>query len=203
MTAMVISGVALGLLALCFAAIAAASYRHFRAGDSAGNSAIRVLTAAATAGYMLLCLLRPSPEVWQSVLASALALAAFVVFRVAMRAVPDRVLDVAFTGAGPDRLIRSGIYGRVRHPLYLAYLLYWAAWVPASGLAWPTLVGLGLFASLYWMAARQEEKYLARRFGQDFAAHKHATGLFWPVFATANRNCGPTAEAGPTHEANG
>ena len=181
MIAWVAQAVSLLLLGICFLLFSAASYRHFRAGESWGNTAIRALTLGASAGFALLCLSGRTPDAGWSVLASGLALASLGIFRAALTAVPDRVLDVAFTGTGPEQLFRQGIYGRVRHPLYLSYLLYWAGWLAACAGAWPTVVGLGGFAALYWLAARQEEAYLSKRFSKEFRAHRQAAGLFWPI----------------------
>ena len=201
MSGQIAQAVALGLLGLCFVAFASASYRHFRATESPGNTAIRLLTLLASAGFAVLCLMSPAPEAWVSLVATGLAMLSLGVFRAAMAAVPDRVLDVAFTGSGPDRLVRQGIYGRVRHPLYLAYLLYWGAWVFAAGGAWPTLGGLVLFATMYWAAARQEERYLAGRFGAEFIAHKRAAGLFWPLPFGNRQGRALTADGCPEHRA--
>ena len=178
--------ISLGLLAVCFAGFSLASFRHFRAGESLGNTAIRVMTFGASVWFAVICLTAPHPPAHWSIVALALSLASFTVFLGSLRSVPDGVLDVAFTGTGPDRLIRHGIYRRVRHPLYLSYLLYWAAWACASQFAWPTVLGLGAFGLIYWVAARQEETYLAGRFPVEYAAHKRMTGLFWPILVLAD-----------------
>ena len=201
MIEMIAQAVALGLLGLCFVAFSAASYRHFRAAESRGNTAIRLLTLLASAGFAAHCVMSPVPQLWMSLTAAGLAALSLAVFRAAMAAVPDRVLDVAFTGSGPDRLFRHGIYGRVRHPLYLAYLLYWGAWVVVSAGAWLTLGGLALFAGMYWTAARQEERYLARRFGEEFSAHQRTAGLFWPLPFGGRQGGAMATEGHPEHRA--
>jgi protein-S-isoprenylcysteine O-methyltransferase Ste14 len=165
-----------------FVAFAVASYRHFQPGESRGNTVIRALSLLASIGFLAMAVHMPAPHPAVSGLGLGLGIGAIAVFRSATSAVPKGVLDVAFTGTGPERLIRNGIYARVRHPLYLAYLLYWLGWAAALAAAWPAVLGLAVFAGLYVLAARQEEAYLQSRFESDFQAHRQNTGLFWPVF---------------------
>lgn len=170
------------VLAAGFIAFAVASYRHFQPGESRGNTMIRAFSLLASVAFLGMAIAMPVPHEAVSGLALGLGIAAIAVFRSATSAVPKGVLDVAFTGSGPERLIREGIYARVRHPLYLAYLLYWTGWAAALAAAWPAVIGIAVFAGLYVLAAKQEEAYLRSRFARDFQDHHQSTGLFWPVF---------------------
>ena len=62
MIEMIAHAVALGLLGLCFVAFSAASYQHFRAAESRGNTAIRLLTLLASAGFAAHCVMSPVPQ---------------------------------------------------------------------------------------------------------------------------------------------
>ena len=72
-----------------------------------------------------------------------------------------------------------GLYALIRHPQYLALAV--AAW----GLAvmWPRFLTLTLFAVmlfLYYLLARDEERRMLNRFGDDYRAYLERTGMFLP-----------------------
>lgn len=70
-----------------------------------------------------------------------------------------------------DKLVSSGIYGRVRNPVYLAFLLIIAGFTVLSSayLAYPWLLLSALV--LVWMA-KKEEADLEKAFGNDFMLYK-------------------------------
>lgn len=77
------------------------------------------------------------------------------------------------------RLIRTGPYSRMRHPLYSGVLLA----VLGTAFVLGEVRGLISFAVLlinYIIKARREERILNERFGADFAAHLVRTGLLLP-----------------------
>ncbi len=70
------------------------------------------------------------------------------------------------------RLVTRGIYGHVRHPMYLAVLLAMAAALAADPRAWRIALWIALAAVLLAKLAR-EERYLRAAFPEyaDYAAH--------------------------------
>jgi len=77
------------------------------------------------------------------------------------------------------RLITSGIYRRIRHPMYASVLLIAAVWVmilpqPDRALAW-----LLLFLVL-WLKMRMEEHLLEARFGDKYRRYCNATHRLLP-----------------------
>jgi protein-S-isoprenylcysteine O-methyltransferase Ste14 len=78
-----------------------------------------------------------------------------------------------------DKLIQSGVYGLVRHPIYDAdIVLAWGVF-----LFWPTLrvflIAIWLTAVLfYWM--RLEEKILTEKFGNYYREYKKKVPMFLP-----------------------
>ncbi len=87
-----------------------------------------------------------------------------------------RVLhDAARTG----RLATTGAYARVRHPQYDGFLLIMIGFL----LQWPTIPTLVMFPILvfvYTRLARAEEREVAARFGDDWAAYAARTPRFIP-----------------------
>ena len=85
------------------------------------------------------------------------------------------------------RLVTTGPYRRVRHPMYTAYLLYFLALLPVSG-AWPiTLLGAAMIGILMTVRLGREEAVLEERFGEAWRDYRHATGAFLPRRGRARR----------------
>jgi protein-S-isoprenylcysteine O-methyltransferase Ste14 len=77
------------------------------------------------------------------------------------------------------KLIRTGPYKRLRHPIYSGLDL------AAIGSAitideWRCAIGVCLIVSGYAIKARREETLLRGQFGQDFSEHCRSTGFLLP-----------------------
>jgi protein-S-isoprenylcysteine O-methyltransferase Ste14 len=78
-----------------------------------------------------------------------------------------------------DQLVTTGIYGRVRHPQYLGFLLL----TLGINFLWPTFSTLILWpilALLYYRLAREEEKEIEKKFGEDYREYKNTVPMFIP-----------------------
>ena len=78
-----------------------------------------------------------------------------------------------------NQLVNKGIYGKIRHPQYLGFLLITLGmnilWVTFSTLIlWPVL------AFLYYRLAKEEDKQMAERFGEEFIRYKNNVPMFIP-----------------------
>lgn len=83
--------------------------------------------------------------------------------------------------AAPRRsgnLIRSGVYSKVRHPMYTAVIMGFAGYVLYWGAVWSAAIWLALTA-LYVVKAIKEEEVLAQRY-PDYNDYKSATKRFIP-----------------------
>jgi protein-S-isoprenylcysteine O-methyltransferase Ste14 len=79
------------------------------------------------------------------------------------------------------RLIRSGPYAYMRHPIYSGVLLG----VAGTALVLGEVRGVVAFLLLlvnYSIKAKREEAILAREFGEDFTWHHEQTGFLLPKF---------------------
>jgi protein-S-isoprenylcysteine O-methyltransferase Ste14 len=79
------------------------------------------------------------------------------------------------------RLIRSGPYRFIRHPIYSGMLLALIGSVLVIG-EYRALVGFALILLGFVKKARKEESFLKIQFGVDFEEHKRHTGFFLPRF---------------------
>lgn len=78
-----------------------------------------------------------------------------------------------------QRLVMTGIHGRIRHPFYLAHLLMLLAWTVGSGLAvLYVLTGIAIAsgALMIWL----EERELEQRFGERYREYRHRVPALLP-----------------------
>lgn len=78
------------------------------------------------------------------------------------------------------RLIQSGVYARVRHPMYTAFWL----WALAQALLLPNWVaglsGLAGFGTLYAFRIGREEQMMLDTFGEEYRAYSARTARLIP-----------------------
>lgn len=78
-------------------------------------------------------------------------------------------------------LVREGIYGRIRHPIYTGFMAVLAGvWMVSGGIFFAA-VGAGYAAVLIWKA-RSEERHMTGVFGDAYREHMRTTGRFLPWF---------------------
>lgn len=97
---------------------------------------------------------------------SILVLAVYLV-RSGHRAISDEVLS-------SPRLLTDGAFARVRHPLYLAALLFYVSLTITTLSLISLFVLAGIFI-FYDYIATYEEEYCEQNFGQDYLAYKKNT----------------------------
>lgn len=78
-----------------------------------------------------------------------------------------------------NQLVTTGIYSYIRHPQYLGFLLITLGmnvlWVTLSTLVlWPIL------AALYYRLAKEEDKQMEEKFGEEFQKYKNNVPMFIP-----------------------
>jgi len=79
----------------------------------------------------------------------------------------------------PPQVIQTGVFARVRHPLYLAALLFYLGFF----LMTLSLISLAFFAGIflfYNYIATFEEKQLEQKFGQEYTDYKEKTPKWLP-----------------------
>jgi protein-S-isoprenylcysteine O-methyltransferase Ste14 len=80
----------------------------------------------------------------------------------------------------PDtKLVTSGPFALVRHPMYLSIILLWAG--GALALLSPAMaLGTGLLVPAFYLRARAEEALLLRHFGDAYAAYAAGVPMLRP-----------------------
>jgi protein-S-isoprenylcysteine O-methyltransferase Ste14 len=79
------------------------------------------------------------------------------------------------------KLIRTGPYARLRHPIYSGLDLAAIGSALAIG-RWRCVVGVCVVVGGFWIKAKREEAMLGRKFGSDFEEHRRRTGFLLPNF---------------------
>jgi protein-S-isoprenylcysteine O-methyltransferase Ste14 len=76
------------------------------------------------------------------------------------------------------RLVRSGIYGLMRHPLYMAVFCGSLGWALVWR-SWPALLAALALAPFFDAKARQEERWLRQQF-PEYAGYEQRVRRFVP-----------------------
>lgn len=118
-------------------------------------------------------------SVLSSLLIALLGGAAIALFSAAASAMGRNWSVVARTRAD-HQLVRSGPFGVVRHPIYLALLLYLISLAVAFGHAWNLLIAVPLYFAGTAIRIHEEEKLLRAQFGDDHARYVREVPAFIP-----------------------
>jgi protein-S-isoprenylcysteine O-methyltransferase Ste14 len=80
-----------------------------------------------------------------------------------------------------DRLVTSGVFGVVRHPVYSAWIVFN---IPAIALlvrSWPLLMAPLVAYAVFKMSIRTEDEYLKQRFGQEYLDYRARVNELIPI----------------------
>ena len=86
---------------------------------------------------------------------------------------------ILYAAQREHRLATTGIYARIRHPQYVAFVLIMFGFL----LQWPTLLTLGMFPVLgvmYAWLSRKEEADMLAQFGDEYRRYVERTPRFVP-----------------------
>jgi protein-S-isoprenylcysteine O-methyltransferase Ste14 len=98
----------------------------------------------------------------------------------AFRSINRKNLGLAFSGVVPSEVVQHGPYRYVRHPLYLAYSIFWASCAVISASLLVAACAAAVIIT-YILAARSEERDLmGSNLGSVYDAYRKRTGLILP-----------------------
>jgi protein-S-isoprenylcysteine O-methyltransferase Ste14 len=79
------------------------------------------------------------------------------------------------------RLVRTGPYSRVRHPIYSGLILAMAGTALVNR-RWAGLLAVLMITATFWFKSRIEEQFMQRTFGSEYDIYRRQTGAFLPHF---------------------
>jgi len=85
-----------------------------------------------------------------------------------------------------DTLAETGVYAKIRHPQYVAFILIMFGFL----VQWPTILTVVMFPILlvmYWRLALKEERDTRSQFGSAYDEYAHRTSRFIPRLRRAAR----------------
>ncbi|MFO7740412.1 MAG: isoprenylcysteine carboxylmethyltransferase family protein, partial [Desulfatiglandaceae bacterium] len=72
-----------------------------------------------------------------------------------------------------EGLVTTGVFSKMRHPMYLSLILMYLGLPIAWGIVWMLLPSL-LFSALTVLTTIKEEEFLLRRFGHQYEEYMQA-----------------------------
>lgn len=164
---------------ICFAAFSWGVSKHFRSTGAMplGMKVTSLLSLALFVAF-LLHLTQGASAFW--LISFGLFIASLVVFAAAVAASRYTPPTLAFDTDAPNFLLQHGPYRYVRHPFYLAYILFWLGTAVAVHglLGWVAPI---LMTALYVEAAsREERKFASSDLAGAYSAYRARAGMFWP-----------------------
>jgi protein-S-isoprenylcysteine O-methyltransferase Ste14 len=92
-----------------------------------------------------------------------------------------RLWSSSVTKKTGHRVIDSGPYGLVRHPIYAGFLLSIAATSAELGAIYSS-AGVLFFVAGFWIKARLEERFLSAELGEgDYDAYRRRVPMLLPL----------------------
>ncbi len=104
----------------------------------------------------------------------------FCVFIAAIQASKMHKISLAFDDVTPSILIKEGIYGYIRHPFYLSYLIFWYGNYLATTSIF-CLSAAAIMTIIYVYAILLEEKkFQNSTFSKEYDEYKREVGILFP-----------------------
>jgi len=90
-------------------------------------------------------------------------------------------------GSRPSGVVSTGAFRYVRHPLYLASILFYIGLVVSTASLFSLLLLMMIFI-FYNHIANYEERLLLRKFGENYETYRKKTGRWVPRIARRAKN---------------
>ena len=118
------------------------------------------------------------------VIAACILVASVALYEWARATIWGRRFGLGWGEHVPDELCESGPYRRIRHPLYLAYMLASLASLVALP-HWLSAVLFAGYVALFTHAAMTDERTIAgSALSADYTAYRRRAGMFWPPLSS-------------------
>ena len=120
-----------------------------------------------------------SPRWWAVALGAIIFASALWIFRISHKAL-GRNWSISLEIREQHRLVSSGPYALIRHPMYTSFLLMGIGQALLLSNWMVGLAGLAGFAILYFLRVDKEERMMLANFGQQYRAYMERTKRIIP-----------------------
>ncbi|HTU66433.1 MAG TPA: methyltransferase [Steroidobacteraceae bacterium] len=155
---------------------------HFKSGDAGPGASIAqgMFLFGGVIPIWFIGLYQPI-HLANGTIAAVILVASIALYEWARAAIWGRRFGIALGEHVPEQLCEAGPYRRIRHPIYLAYMLaYLAALVALPH--WLLAALLVANVVLFTLAARDDERTITTSaLAPDYAAYRQRAGMFWPM----------------------
>jgi protein-S-isoprenylcysteine O-methyltransferase Ste14 len=165
---------------VCFAAFSWGVKSHFRS-TGAMPAGMKVTSGLSLAGFLwfgVRLAAGPATPFWPAVI--ALFAASLLIFAAAINASRKTPPTLAFDTDKPSFLLNHGPYRYVRHPFYLAYMIFWTATAIATPGLLPWFAPAVMFILYSHAATREERKFAGSELAAAYASYRAKAGMFLP-----------------------
>lgn len=88
-----------------------------------------------------------------------------------------------------DRLVTSGAFALVRHPVYAAWITLMLPGIALLTRSWPALLVPVVIYVVFKRLIRTEDEYLTQRFGQAYLDYRSSVNEVLPIPRRKRRKC--------------
>ncbi len=81
--------------------------------------------------------------------------------------------------AHPTKLVTTGLYRYIRHPIYLGLIFFLVGWWWIWSAAYSFYFGMFILALIWLHGYLEERLIMEKKFGQAYLEYKRTTGMFW------------------------
>lgn len=153
---------------------------HFLQGTKTIATYLIYLFSVATFVFGAVSAFRNTSTPWQIGLGLLLSTLGAALFWWTIQMTRAQGFYLAYAKESPTAFVTTGPYMLVRHPFYVAYLLFWLGMLVAAPW-WPTLGCLLILLYLYIVAARGEEmKFEQTEFAEEYRKYKESVRFMIP-----------------------
>lgn len=161
-----------------------ASYRHFKrdVNEPFGMQLIRITSLGLFLINMMLAVIHIflNEQVSLIIVSLLLSIISIGLFSWSISTTKNKVLRLAYCDPSSEKLVVTGPYKYIRHPFYTAYILYWLSWLSLNNFSIIIVAFTFVIIIQYLLGIMTEEKYLSRKFNDNYCNYKSSTAMLIP-----------------------
>lgn len=94
--------------------------------------------------------------------------------------IKDYKLSIVFSEDQPTKILKKGLYRKIRHPFYTIYILTYFSLALLCGAPIPIILSLTILIIYVNAAMFEEQKFLNSTLEKSYSEYKKEAGMFFP-----------------------